>query len=85
LHQEGFTAAKLVIYPNPASDQLTLLNIDASSIKSVSIITPLGKVMNDVTLSNNTVNIANLTEGVYMLSVVTTDGKKYSERFIKKN
>ncbi|WP_396161329.1 FG-GAP-like repeat-containing protein [Flavobacterium sp.] len=85
LHQDGFTTSKLVIYPNPASDQLTLLNIDLASIKSISIITPLGKVINNVALTNNTVNIAHLTEGVYMLSLVTTDGKKYSERFIKKN
>jgi hypothetical protein len=85
LHQDGFTASKLVIYPNPASDQLTLLNIDLASIKSISIITPLGKVINNIALTNNTVNIGHLTEGVYMLSLVTTDGKKYSERFIKKN
>jgi hypothetical protein len=85
LHQDGFTTSKLVIYPNPASDQLTLLNIDLASIKSISIITPLGKVINNVALTNNTINIAHLTEGVYMLSLVTTDGKKYSERFIKKN
>ena len=85
LHQDGFTDAKLVLYPNPAADQLTLLNIDTASITSISIITPLGKVISNVALINNTVNIANLTEGVYMLTLVTSDGKKYTERFIKKN
>jgi hypothetical protein len=85
LHQDGFTDAKLVLYPNPAADQLTLLNIDTASITSISIITPLGKVISNVALINNTVNIAHLTEGVYMLTLVTSDGKKYTERFIKKN
>lgn len=85
LHQDGFTDAKLVLYPNPATDQLTVLNIDTASITSISIITPLGKVISNVALINNTVNIAHLTEGVYMLTLVTSDGKKYTERFIKKN
>ncbi len=85
LGQEEFSTNKIVLYPNPASEQLTISNIDLSTIKNVSIVSMLGKVIKNVKLTNDTISIASLSEGIYILAIETIDGKKYTERFIKKN
>ena len=85
LAQDDFSPNKLILYPNPAADLLTLSNIDNNTIKNISIVSTLGKVIKNVKLNDTTINISNLAEGIYIISVETTDGKKYSNRFIKKN
>jgi hypothetical protein len=85
LAQDDFSTNKIVLYPNPASEQLTISNIDLSTIKDVSIVSMLGKVIKNVKLTNETISIANLSEGIYILAIETIDGKKYTNRFIKKN
>ena len=78
------STTKIKIYPNPSSDIITLSNIENTNIKQVSIISSLGKVVRNVTLSNSSFSVTDLAEGVYILSIETEDGKKYSESFIKK-
>ena len=85
LGQEEFSTNKIVLYPNPASEQLTISNIDLSTIKNVSIVSMLGKVIKNVKLTNDTISIASLSEGIYILAIETIDWKKYTERFVKKN
>jgi hypothetical protein len=85
LAQDDFSTNKIVLYPNPASEQLTISNIDLSTIKNVSIVSMIGKVIKNVKLTNETISIASLSEGIYILAIETIDGKKYTERFVKKN
>ena len=85
LAQDDFSTNKIVLYPNPASEQLTISNIDLSTIKDISIVSMHGKVIKKVKLTNETISITNLSEGIYILAIETTDGKKYTERFVKKN
>ncbi|WP_291108560.1 FG-GAP-like repeat-containing protein, partial [Flavobacterium sp. UBA6195] len=75
---------KIMLYPNPSSDNITLTNIENSEIKNVSIISTLGKVVKNVTLNESRFSITDLAEGFYILLIETTDGNKYSENFIKK-
>lgn len=72
------------LYPNPSSDIITLSNTEMLNIKRISIISTLGKVIKEVTLSNSSFSVSELTQGVYILSIETTDGEKYSKNFIKK-
>ena len=85
LAQDDFSTNKIVLYPNPASEQLTISNIDLNTIKDISIVSMHGKVIKKVKLTNETISITNLSEGIYILAIETTDGKKYTERFVKKN
>ena len=78
------STSKIKLYPNPSSDIITLSNIENTNVKKVSIISSLGKVVRNVTLSNTSFSVTDLAEGVYILSIETEDGKKYSESFIKK-
>ncbi|MFN7013870.1 MAG: ASPIC/UnbV domain-containing protein, partial [Bacteroidia bacterium] len=76
---------KIILYPNPTSDIITLSNIEMLDIKNVSIISTLGKVVKTVNLSNSSFSVSDVSEGLYILLIETSDGKKYSESFIKKN
>ncbi|WP_051604374.1 FG-GAP-like repeat-containing protein [Flavobacterium sasangense] len=72
------------LYPNPSSDIITLSNTEMLNIKRISIISTLGNMIKEVTLSNSSFSVSELAQGVYILSIETTDGEKYSKNFIKK-
>ena len=56
------------IAPNPASDQLTILQIKSGSRKTISIIDPTGRVyFYDENFSGNKIDIQNLHDGIYFL------------------
>ena len=72
---EGFK-----IYPNPASELLTIetnVSIDALKIYSVT-----GKLLNTVK-NTNTINVSGLDSGIYFVSVVNKTGSVSTLRFIK--
>ena len=75
---------KIVLYPNPSSDFIALSNIENLQIKNVSIISTLGKVVKNVTLTDSRFSVSDLAEGFYILLIETAEGQKYSESFIKK-
>lgn len=78
------SGSKFVLSPNPASDLISLSNIDNLSVVKLSIISTDGKFVKNVTLTNNTFSVSELSNGMYILSIQTADGKKYAEQFIKK-
>ncbi len=58
------------VYPNPATNVLNITS--AEQVKSVSIYTITGELVN--TYSEKTINIANLTQGMYIVAIHTNDG-----------
>lgn len=76
--------SKIVLYPNPASDIISISNIEMLDVKEISIISTLGKVVKKVKLQNSSFTVSDLSEGLYILLLETSEGKKYSESFMKK-
>ncbi|WP_116694547.1 DUF4397 domain-containing protein [Marixanthomonas spongiae] len=70
------------IYPNPVSDQLTISGLESNEY-TLEVIDMQGRVMS-TEISENTINTANLTSGIYFLNI--RKGGKIAEsiRFIKK-
>ena len=67
----------LSVYPNPVSDILKIANADNLVNASFSIVDILGKtVIQSKALSNNAIDVSNLSSGVYVLSVSSEDGAK---------
>ncbi|HPS83998.1 MAG TPA: T9SS type A sorting domain-containing protein, partial [Bacteroidales bacterium] len=68
------------IYPNPASDNLSIsFNTNMSSDYVVSIITVLGDVVSSYNVNSNgfdvkTINISDLPAGIYMVQVSNEKG-----------
>ena len=64
----------LNMYPNPVKNGNLYITSNSSQAKSVAIFDVLGKQVVNTTTTNNTVNIANLKGGVYIVKI-TEDGK----------
>jgi PKD repeat protein len=69
------SASEYRIYPNPASDvmQLDLSNMDQTAMKDLSeivIYNVLGEKVKSQSINQTSINVANLSDGVYMVGVV---------------
>ena len=83
LSTKDFSASNVKVYPNPATDKLTIEtnNVNLSSIEIYNL---LGKkVLEQNKLSNNTINISNLSNGVYMLKL-NSDNMSITKKLIVK-
>jgi len=72
-----------VIYPNPVSNTL-FVSSENNTVQSVSIYSVLGtKVKNISASSVNSINVSNLSKGIYFIEIYSTEGK-IVKKFIKK-
>ncbi|UAY54021.1 T9SS type A sorting domain-containing protein [Arachidicoccus terrestris] len=78
----GGRVAGFSINPNPASNDITISGVNASDIKSVSIYDAGGRLVQKAT--NSHINVRNLSQGIYFVTVVTKDGNKTNGKFLKK-
>lgn len=70
------------IVPNPASNTLKLTELK-TEVQSVEIFTLTGNKISIVS-ETNTYDVSALADGLYFISVITVDGKKAVQKFIKK-
>jgi hypothetical protein len=73
--------SQISIYPNPASDALYVIP-NGEPITAVRLLSSLGR-QEQVTLSNNKINLSHLPVGVYFLSI-TTVSNNYKFKILKK-
>lgn len=72
--------SELKLYPNPTS---SIINIKTEKeIKSIEIYSVLGNKI--LTSNQNSINVSNLQNGMYLINVNTIDGAIITKRFIKK-
>jgi hypothetical protein len=74
------------LYPNPASKQITLASQQAKqSIISYTLYDIQGKVLQSKQLNSHQIqiDIEQLSKGAYIIQGRTTDGIKFSQKFIK--
>jgi hypothetical protein len=69
------------IFPNPVSDALYVIP-NGEPITAVRLLSSFGR-QEQVTLSNNKINLSNLSAGVYFLSIITTSNN-YQFKILKK-
>jgi polyhydroxybutyrate depolymerase len=72
----------LKVYPNPVSSVLNF-NLENESSVSIIISDVLGKVVLAEASQTNSISVANLTSGIYFLSVKTQSGAEAKVKFIK--
>ncbi len=73
----------LKIYPNPVIDMIHF-NSDPGMIEQFEIIDNIGRVLvSDCKINNNSLNVGNLTPGVYTLRI-KCNGKTSNQMFVKK-
>jgi hypothetical protein len=79
---DDFDQTKLMICPNPVVDLLNLQIKDNLSIDKIVITDILGKIILQQTENVNTINTQNLTKGIYIIKVFSTEAI-YQSKFIK--
>jgi hypothetical protein len=81
---EKHNLSSLSIFPNPATDFITISGIEASSPVFISILNIQGGLIeNTMTLSSEPVNISHLSPGLYFLKI-NSPGSVHIEKFIKR-
>ncbi|MDG1333654.1 MAG: T9SS type A sorting domain-containing protein [Crocinitomicaceae bacterium] len=72
------STVEAIVYPNPSNDFIT---IDSDEqIDQVTVLAADGKVM--IEQKGNTVDVSNLTTGIYLVNVMTAEGRSQT-RFVK--
>jgi hypothetical protein len=77
-----FTKAKVTIYPNPIKDILNVSLSENTSIEGYEIYDLLGKKIISKNTTENQINVSELSNGVYLLKVITGEGVM-TNKFIK--
>jgi hypothetical protein len=73
----------LKVYPNPVSNGTLFIETSANAEKTVAIFDVLGKQVLNTSTSNNTINVASLHTGVYIVNI-TEEGKTASRKLVIK-
>jgi len=69
-----------LVYPNPASAQITIVNNNNKAIKSIVITNMIGTIVyksEDTFAGNKTINISNLKKGIYLILIDDQNPKKF--------
>ncbi|MDK2771648.1 MAG: T9SS type A sorting domain-containing protein [Flavobacterium sp.] len=73
----------LKVYPNPVSGNTLYLESKANATKQVQVYDVLGKQVINTTVNNNSLNVANLNAGVYIVKI-TEEGKTATRKLVVK-
>ena len=72
--------SKLKLYPNPSNN---IINFETEqNIKSITIVDVFGRVNKKLTFTNNQIDVADLSNGLYVLEIKTDNGV-FREKFVK--
>lgn len=82
LSVEDTLVDNLILYPNPTKDYLNLNFNNLLYNGNYSVIDLSGKLILNAQLSSNKIDVSNIANGIYFLSV-TSEGKTQTQRFIK--
>ena len=78
---ENTSSAPFVLYPNPTSNTLHILNINDLQVSTLSIVSLDGKVIRAY-LDGNSIDVSELKSGMYFLKI-QTETETYTMNFVK--
>lgn len=82
IFEQAQKRTELSVYPNPANNQITIVMDDLANVQIFNV---LGAMVNNTNLSgNNTVNISDLNQGVYIIKATDDKGNVAVTRLSKK-
>ena len=77
-----FSISNIKLYPNPAKDILTIQTTNGIKIASVEVFDILGKQIIKSELQNNTLNVSELTQGMYIVKMISEEGNSISQKVV---
>lgn len=82
---EQLVEMDVILYPNPASHIVHIKPSDGVSITSIELYDVSGKKVNMKLSHDNTLNVSNLSDGIYLLNLFSENGTVTKKLIIKKN
>ena len=86
--EETDFANEISVYPNPAKDIVNITFSNNAECRSIDIYSIDGRLVvetfRETSLQSSTINIANLTPGLYLIKVRMSDGKEFTEKIVVK-
>ncbi len=80
---EDFSSASFSLFPNPTKDVLNIKTNNDLIMKSAQVYDLNGKLVLQSELTSASVNVETLTTGTYILLLRDSNGKDYSQKFLK--
>jgi len=74
---------KISFYPNPAKNFINISNLENIEIANIGIYNILGKLIENVDLKKESIDISGLANGVYLLKILDKSGQKETFKIIK--
>ena len=74
LSTENFFKSNFAVYPNPATDVINISNVNGLEITKSTITDINGRIVKAINSAVSTINVGDLSAGVYFLNVTTTTG-----------
>jgi hypothetical protein len=88
LDAEQFSTNAMLIYPNPASDQLTIKLLAGTTIKQIKLIDMLGRVLQSENFASThheeVVDLQEIARGNYLLEVILDNNQRQIKRITVK-
>ena len=66
--------SSIKVYPNPTSDFITFENNNSEQFLSIDLLDYAGKHIKSFTPNNASINLSDLTTGIYLLQITTEKG-----------
>jgi len=82
INDSVFDNSNFKVFPNPTSDFLNVQSPTNSNISNIKISNVLGKVVLEVSTVSNSINVQQLSKGIYIIEV-SIENKNYQQKFIK--
>ena len=83
LERENITESNLLIYPNPAQNEIRLQSNQHTQFKKAMIYDALGKLISQPSISSmNTIDISGLCDGIYQCIGYDKEGQSYSSKLV---
>jgi hypothetical protein len=80
--EEALEAGSSSIYPNPVSEDLHIFC--DTELETIEVYNPLGAMVMRERSVNKTINVSDLSTGIYFAKVYTSNGRVDTHKFIKK-
>jgi spore germination protein YaaH len=74
---------KISFYPNPAKNVINISNPENIEIAKIRVYTVLGKLIENVDLKKESIDISDLANGVYLLKILDNHGQEETVKIIK--
>lgn len=82
--EEEFDASQVSVYPNPATNYVVCSGVPSGSVVSIISMSGVEMIRTQIYGTSETVNVANLANGLYIVRIYSEEGIIYTGKLVKR-